>query len=362
MRRTALPRPGRRRCLLASLRWAAAVAARLPAVAGLAAAASLGGCAAQTSALRLQAAGLPPAVELDATPFFPQTAYQCGPAALATALGAIGVAASPERLAEQVFLPARQGSLQIEMLAAARRAGQVPTRISGDLVLLLQELAAGHAVVLLQNLGFDAAPVWHYAVAVGYSLEREEIVLRSGTTRRAVMPLGVFEPTWARAAHWGFVVLPAGAWPVTASRPAVIEAAIGFERNAPPALALRAYASASQRWPDDLALAMGLGNTAYAAGQKVLAADSFGRAARAHRNTPAWLNLGRTLLDAGLADSAWRVALEAEYLADPAWRSETTALLRELYPLRSLRAVGSRAAAMAPADAQDQMKPSSARR
>ena len=339
---------GRRRWLQAGLSWPVS---------------ALVGCGTQPMVPgTVSSLGLPAAIDLDATPFFPQTAYQCGPAALATALGAIGIAARPEQLADQVFLPARQGSLQIEMLAAARRAGQVPTRIAGGLALLLQELAAGNVVVLLQNLGFDAAPVWHYAVAVGYSLGRGELVLRSGTTRRQVMAFTVFEQTWARADDWGFVVLPPGQWPVTATRSAVIEAAIGYERLAPPALALRAYASASQRWPNDLALTMGLGNSAFAAGQKVLAADSFARAARAHRSTPAWLNLGRTLLDAGLADSAWRVALEAEYLADPAWRTETTALLRELYPLRSARAVASRAAAMAAPAAADQMKPSSTRR
>lgn len=341
-------RTGRRRWLQAGLVWATA---------------AVTGCAVPGPTLRERLpADLPPAVELDGTPFFPQTAYHCGPAALATALGAVGVSVLPQDLADQVFLPARQGSLQIEMIAAARRAARVATRVPGGLGLLLQELAAGHVVVLLQNLGFDAAPVWHYAVAIGYSLERGEVVLRSGTMRRQTLGFAVFEQTWARAGDWGFVVLPAGQWPVTATRQAVIDAAIGYERNAPPALALRAYASASQRWPDDLALTMGLGNTAHAVGQKVLAADSFGRAARAHRSTPAWLNLGRTLLDAGLPDSAWRVALEAEYLAEPAWRTETTALLRELYPLRSARAVPSRAAAMGTADEPDQTKPSSARR
>lgn len=349
------------------------------AVTAAGAATLFGGCASQSEALRgARPADLPEGIELDTTPFFPQTAYQCGPAALATALGAVGIAASPDQLADRIFLPARQGSLQIEVVAGARRAGAVATVLPGTLPALLQELAAGHVVLVLQNLGLDIAPVWHYAVPIGYSLARQELVLRSGTERRLVMRLGTFEHTWVRAGSWAIVVLPPGRWPRTAQPRAVLDAAIGFERNAPPAQALRAYASASQRWPDELALAMGLGNTAYAAGQRVLAAEAFGSAARRHRSAAAWINLGRTLLDAGLPDSAWRVALEAEYLADPAWRAETTALLRELYPLRTARAAPDRATTLAAAPSPvppaspdpagrpprraPQAKPSSARR
>lgn len=292
----------------------------------LAAVGGLSGCATPIEGLPT---GLVDAVEHSATPFFPQTAYQCGPAALATALGAVGIAAQPERLAEQVFLPARQGSLQIELIGGARRSGAVATVLPRSLPALLHELAAGQVVLVLQNLGLDIAPVWHYAVVVGYTLSRQEVVLRSGTERRQRMSLATFELTWARAERWAIALLPPGRWPATAEPRAVIEAAIGFERNAPPAQALLAYTSAGQRWPGELALAMGIGNAAYAAGQRVLAAEAFADAARRFRSAPAWINLGRTLLAADLPESAWRVALEAEYLADPAWRSETTALLRD---------------------------------
>ena len=41
---------------------------------------------------------LPLSAELEAVPFFPQKAYQCGPAALATVLGAAGFAVTPDEL------------------------------------------------------------------------------------------------------------------------------------------------------------------------------------------------------------------------------------------------------------------------
>ena len=65
-------------------------------------------------------------------PFFPQEKFQCGPAALAGVLAASGVEVSPEALVSEVYIPARQGSLQIEMKAAARRAGRIAYELGGE--------------------------------------------------------------------------------------------------------------------------------------------------------------------------------------------------------------------------------------
>ena len=62
-------------------------------------------------------AEMPAAIELESTPFYPQDDYQCGPAALATLLGAAGRPSSPEALVDEVYIPARRGSLEPEMIA-----------------------------------------------------------------------------------------------------------------------------------------------------------------------------------------------------------------------------------------------------
>ena len=90
------------------------------------------------------------AVELSGTPFFPQEEYQCGPAALATVLNVAGVAAAPDDLVDQVYLPKQHGSLQIELLAATRRADRIPYRFEPTLVALRAELDAGRPVLVLQ--------------------------------------------------------------------------------------------------------------------------------------------------------------------------------------------------------------------
>jgi hypothetical protein len=99
----------------------------------------LAGCGSlpQVEALRSERDKLPPRAELKDVPFFPQEEYQCGPAALATVLKAGGVDITPEALAEQVYLPTRQGSLQIELLAAARRQERIAYELAPSLPDLL---------------------------------------------------------------------------------------------------------------------------------------------------------------------------------------------------------------------------------
>lgn len=272
----------------------------------------------------------PARVEITSAPFFAQTAYQCGPAALATALGHLGIAVTPEHLADDVFLPARQGSLQVEMLAGARRHGAVATRIEATLDGLLREVAAGHPVVVLQNLGLGIAPAWHYAVVIGYDQAAGDVILHSGTQARLRMSVRTFGYTWARSGHWGFVATRPGDWPVTASVDAVVEAASGFERVAPAAESVRAYVSAVQRWPDALPLAAGLGNALHASGDLPGAALWFRKAATAHDSVPAWINLSVTLGAMGDWGGAMDAASRALHSADARWRPTVLTVLESL--------------------------------
>jgi hypothetical protein len=240
---------------------------------------------------------LPRHAELTQTPFFPQEQYQCGPAALATALNAVHLSVTPEQLTPEVYVPSRQGSLQIEMLAAARRHGAIAVQIPPQLQAVMQEIAAGNVVVVMQNLGFSWVPSWHYAVVVGYDADKELIWLRSGPYQRQEMSLSAFQRTWARSEHWAFVALAPGQLPASASADDVAQALVAYERTAPAAAKKTAYQAAVQKWPDHLVLLMGLGNAAYAAGDLPLAASSFKRATEAHpASAAAYNNLANVLL------------------------------------------------------------------
>jgi tetratricopeptide (TPR) repeat protein len=288
----------------------------------------------QTAALAAaQPAGLPERFERTQVPFFPQTREHCGPAALATALADVGLPADPERLADAVFLPAREGSLQIEMLGAARRNGAVATVLPGELEALLREVVAGHAVIVLENRGLSFAPQWHYAVLVGYDLAAREVVFRSGTLEREAMGLRTFEHLWTRAGRWALAVLPPGRLPLTAREGDAVDAALGFDRVAPPAARVPAWQAVTVRWPANLLAGLGLGNALFAAGQAAAAAAAFESVAQRHDSAVAWNNLALTRQGLGdlpgAREAARRAVLRAQ-AAEPAWLATTQQTEREV--------------------------------
>lgn len=258
---------------------------------------SLAGCATPQLQTIAEQAQLPQRVELDAVPFYPQDEYQCGPAALAMVLGATGRSVEPEMLRPQLYLPGRYGSLQVEMLGAARRNGLVAVELSSGLSGLLVELAAGNPVIVLQNLAFDWSPVWHYAVAIGFDLDAQRILLRSGGERRLVMRLGSFERSWGRGDHWAMLALPPQRAPASVSQRDYLSAVAKLEKVDRGAARI-AYQSVLARSPDDLVALLGLGNTAYAEGDLESAERAFRKAARVHPDSAAaHNNLAQALAD-----------------------------------------------------------------
>jgi tetratricopeptide (TPR) repeat protein len=272
----------------------------------------------QSDRLLRSAEAFPKPVELATVPFFPQTEYQCGPAALATVLGWSGVETTPEALAPQVYLPAREGSLQAELLAAARRHDRVPYVLRPHLEALLSEVASDHPVLVLQNLGLSWAPKWHYAVVVGFDLSRAELVLRSGVEQRHIVPIPVFERTWARAEHWALVVLPPDKLPHSAEEGPYLEAVVALERLKRYEAAAIAYQSALKRWPKSLGAWMGLGNSRHASGDLEGAAQAFARTTELHpASAAAFNNLADSLLGLGRLEAARSAARRAVELGGP---------------------------------------------
>lgn len=280
---------------------------------------ALAGCASlppQYLALE-SAAGEPRQVELGSTPFHPQVAYQCGPAALATLLEVSGVVdARPERLAEQVYLPKLRGSLQTELLGATRRADRVPYQLEPSFADLLSEVRAGHPVLVLQNLGLSFSPQWHYAVVIGFDLDAEKVLLRSGETRRQVMSFRHFERTWRLGDYWALVIPKPGELPASASVLRYVEAVAVLEQQQRYDAAITAYQAARARWPEHSLSYLGLGSIAYQRAEFELAAEYFLAATRVAPNEPAaHYNLAWAYLRWGKTQEALESANQAEILA-----------------------------------------------
>lgn len=259
---------------------------------------------------------LPVRAELTETPFFPQERYQCGPAALATILVPLGQAVSPDDLVGEVYIPAREGSLQAEMRAAIRKRGLLAVQLPGSMDALLEEVSDGRPVLVLQNLGLKWYPRWHYAVVVGYDLDERELVLRSGTTRRWVTPLSVFERTWARGQHWAIVAVPPGEVPQTAGRLEMLKATSALEQTGDPALALESYRAIVERWPEDALARFSLANALMGAADSLAAEAHYRRATALNPQfAAAWNNLAYALHANGCRDAALTAARCAATLA-----------------------------------------------
>lgn len=272
----------------------------------------LAACAAPQTTEFLEAPGdLPRRAEVASVPFFPQDALYCGPAALAMTLAWSGLEATPATVGPQVYTPGREGTLAPDMLAAARRNGRLAIEIR-DLDVLLAEVASGHPVLVFQNLALDWWPQWHYAVAVGYDLDRRILILHSGVTERLETPLDAFERTWQRSNYWALLILPPDRLPARAGVARVLVAAAGLEQAGQFAAASTAYDAVLRRWPEQPLAWLGKGNTLFALERFAAAEDAFRTAVRLQPEAAAaWNNMAYALSRQGRRDEAIDAALKA---------------------------------------------------
>ncbi|MDP1524837.1 MAG: PA2778 family cysteine peptidase [Rhodocyclaceae bacterium] len=265
---------------------------------------ALSGCASlvpQTMGLRDNwPQGVADRADIRDVPFFSQEEFQCGPAALATTLVHAGTAVTADDLVPRVYLPAREGSLQVDMLAAPRRYGKVAYRLAPRFDDLLREVAAGNPVIVLQDNSVGAVSAWHYAVVVGFDYPAGELYLRSGVTERLAIPFTVFEYTWKKSNYWAMVTMPPNRLPVTATEAAYPSAIAAMARVSEPADALLAYATFLVRWPGNEVASIALANLHYARGALAEAESILRHAFVQHPDSvPVANNLAHTLSEMG---------------------------------------------------------------
>ena len=263
-----------------------------------------------------------------AVPYLPQDDFQCGPAAVAMVMDFNGGGVPLQTLMAEIYSPALRGSLQPALLAAGRRHGWLAWEIS-DFAAILQEVAAGRPVIILQNRGLSWKPVWHYAVVVGFDAAKERIYLTSGREEQRPVATRTVLKTWERGGRWGLLLLPPGALPVVADPDRLLAALVGLERS--DAVAARpGYVAAVARWPDHAGISTAYGNLLRKAGDPV-AAEAAYRAVLAGepRHVPALNNLADLLLECGRLDEAHAAATAAVALDSP-YRATAAATLREI--------------------------------
>ena len=159
-------------------------------------------------------------------PFFAQTEFQCGPAALATVLADAGVDVDADDLVPEVYV---EGARQLAAGAARRDAPPRPhpLRHRTGTECARRRARRGPTRARLAELRLGSRPRWHYAVVVG--IDSDDVILRSGLEQRRVERGGRFLRTWQRGSNWAFVAIEPGELPASATPGAYIRALAGAE-------------------------------------------------------------------------------------------------------------------------------------
>jgi len=281
---------------------------------------------------------LPVAAHVADVPFFPQEQFQCGPASLAAMYQFTGLPIDPETLRPQIYLPGKQGSLQAEIIANVRRQQRLALPVQASLDGLLQELAAHRPVLVLQNLGFDWRPVWHYAVATGYDLSTQTITLNTGVTAQYAMDLAMFDRSWQRAKRWAIVVTRIGDIGATTPAQSYFQALAALEKTTAPQTLLPGYLAGQQRWPQHFVFAFAAGNAYYQQQNWADAARWYRLALQAgDADQPVVLNnLADTLSQQGQYSQALHT-LDQIQTTDPAMQQTLTQTRREILHAQALK-------------------------
>lgn len=244
-------------------------------------------------------------IELEDVPFHSQVTDQCGPAALSSLLNDAGVQVGPEKVKSRVYIPERQGSLQLELMAATRHFGRIPYEVDPNLSALVAELESGRPILVLQNLGGSLAPIWHYAVVVGYLANEQQFVLRSGDTQRLLMKARTFTRSWKRGNYWAMVALNPGELPANTVAKRYLRSVAAIESIGDSANAIPAYRVATERWPQSNIAWLGLGNASYAQGEFPEAEEAYRKVLEIKPGDAIALNnLSQVYLELGCRDDA----------------------------------------------------------
>ena len=154
----------------------------------------------------------PPARVIPDVPFIPQKKERCGPAALAIVLHYYGARVSPDDLAREVYRREISGTLNLDLLLAARRHGFDGQAAAGTPAELKRWIDRGVPVIVLLGL-HPPQTVFHYAVVYGYDDATRVFTLHSAKSPGAVLSYDEFAAAWAAASSWMLVVKRKDVWP-----------------------------------------------------------------------------------------------------------------------------------------------------
>jgi len=170
---------------------------------------------------------------------------------------------SVQELDGRTLIPAKGGTLQVELVATARANGLVAYPLEPTFDALFAELAEHHPVIVLVNRGLSWYPLWHYAPVTGYDGEKRTVLTHFSDQSNEAISIETFGALWKRSDNWGVVLLPPEYLPASVSPKRFLSAVYAFEKAGMREGAIRAYQSALLRWPEDADIHFALANAYY---------------------------------------------------------------------------------------------------
>lgn len=170
---------------------------------------------------------------------------------------------STQELDTRTLIPAKGGTLQIEMAIAARSDGLIAYPLEPTYNALFHELEAHHPVIVLVNRSLSWYPLWHYVPVIGYDEEKRSIKGHFLLQPNEEISIATFASLWKRSGNWAVVLLPPEELPVSVSPKTFLRAVYAFEKSGNTKEAIVAYQSAQKHWPEDTDILFALANAYY---------------------------------------------------------------------------------------------------
>ncbi|MBW1677951.1 MAG: peptidase C39 family protein [Deltaproteobacteria bacterium] len=143
---------------------------------------------------------------IESVPFYPQEAYQCGPASLAGVLNYWQTGVSPEDIAGEIYSESAKGTLDIDMISYAERKGLKAMQYKGSVEDIKRNIDSGYPVIVLVDYGFWVYQQNHFMVVIGYN--ENGILANSGRDRLKFIPFRDFLKLWKRTDFWTMLINP----------------------------------------------------------------------------------------------------------------------------------------------------------
>jgi len=162
-----------------------------------------------TAGPRSRASNLPSANgsgKVEGVPFYPQLAYQCGPASLAGVLTFYSEDVMPDEIAEAIFRRHIHGTVTLDMVLYARNKGFSAKWYSGSADDIRRSVDQGVPLIVMVDLGFANVTNNHYMVVVGYS--PKGVIAHSAKTREELITWNHFLTRWDRTNRWTLRIEP----------------------------------------------------------------------------------------------------------------------------------------------------------